>query len=82
MSTLERINLNIPVEARSRLRKLARARGVNESETARALLLRALDDVEREEFYRAARAAHENAAHRARHLEILRAFEGLRGPTR
>ncbi len=77
MSALERINLNIPAVARKRLKKLAQARGVNESETARELLLYALREAERREFFDAAAAVASNPAHRERHLKILKAFEGV-----
>ncbi len=75
---LERINLNIPREARKKLRAVAKRRRQSESEVARSLLVDALDRAERDEFYRRAAEAQTPAA-RAREIAICRAFERLRG---
>src|SRR2546425_6376611 len=73
---LERINLNIPTEARRRLKGVARRTGRTESETARALLLQALDRAEREEFYRKCAEA-DTLELRERTIAMITAFEKL-----
>jgi hypothetical protein len=75
---LERINLNVPSGVRARLRALATQQGRTESETARALLIGALDGALREQFYRSV-AATQTPELSARDLQILRAFEKLDG---
>jgi hypothetical protein len=49
---LERINLNVPPEARRRLQAIAKKLKKTESELARELLLEALERAERDQFYR------------------------------
>jgi predicted DNA-binding protein len=75
---MERINLNVPPDVRKRLKSAAKRAGRTEAEVARALLTRALDREEREEFYRRV-AETMTPAIRARKLEILAAFERLGG---
>ncbi len=78
---MERINLNIPSEARRRLRGVAKRLGRTQSEVARALLLEALDNAEREDFYRRVAQA-QTPELREHRLRILAAFERLRGKAR
>jgi hypothetical protein len=73
-----RINLNVPADVRLQLRELATRAGRTEAEVARALLVDALERARREESYRRVAEA-QTSATRARDLEILRAFENLRG---
>ena len=75
---MERINLNIPADARKQLRELARLKWRTESEIARGLLVDALARAKREEFFRAIAKA-QTPEFLARDLEILRAFERLGG---
>jgi hypothetical protein len=76
--TLERINLNVPVDVRRRLREMAAQTGRTEAEVARSLLIGALDRAHREELYRRVGEAYTSRL-RARDLKILRAFERLDG---
>ncbi len=75
---LERINLNIPSEARRRLKSVARRTGRTESETARELLLHALDRAERDEFYRRVGEAY-TLELRERDVQMITAYEKLGG---
>lgn len=75
---MERINLNVPADVRKRLRSVARMRGCTEAEAARSLLMGALEEQEREEFYRQAAAA-VTPEYTKRQREILDAFERLDG---
>jgi hypothetical protein len=75
---VERLNLNIPEDARKVLQKLARSSNKREAELARELLLRAIRQAEKEEFVRKLEASMTPAA-RQRHLEIAEALERLRG---
>jgi hypothetical protein len=75
---MERINLNVPADVRRRLRALAARQGRNEAEVARSLLVAALDQARRDEFYRRVAEA-QTPKLRKRTLEILRAFEKLDG---
>ena len=75
---MERLNLNIPKEARVMLRQLARNSDQREAEYARLLLLRAIKDARREDFFRRFRAA-QTPAKIKRDLEIARAFWKIRG---
>ncbi len=78
---LERINLNVPGDARRRLQAIAKKLDKTESELARELLLDALDRAEREQFYR--RVADETTpALRERMLFVAEALEKLDGRTR
>ncbi len=78
---MERLNLNLPAEARERLRTLARGASRREAEYARELLLRAIEAEEREDFAREMDAA-TTPALRERLRTIAGAMEKLRGPTR
>ena len=73
---MERINLNVQPDMRRRLREMAERRGRTESDMARTLLMNALEAAWREEFYEQVAAAYSDE-HRARDLEIARAFETL-----
>lgn len=75
---MERLNLNIPSQARVRLRRIARAASRTESEVARELLLSAIGRSEREAFYsKVAQTLTEEQ--RRRQIQILGAFESLDG---
>lgn len=78
---MERVNLNLPAEDRARLKRLAARVRRTEAELARELLLRALGQVEREEFARAVAAA-QTPDRKARDRVIARALERLHAPTR
>jgi hypothetical protein len=75
---MERLNLNIPTEARKTLKRFAREANLREAEFARKLLLKQLKLRERAEFYKKVAAA-QTPEHRKRMLEIARAMEKLRG---
>lgn len=77
-AALERVNLNLPSEARSRLKRLAKALKRTEGEVVRDLVLTALDREERAEFQRRV-AASRTPERRARDREIAEALERLRG---
>ena len=75
---MERINLNVPIEARKRLRAVARRLGRTESEVARELLLDALGRAERVAFHE--RVASEMTPEiRRRMIEIAEALERING---
>ena len=75
---MERINLNVPPDVRKQLRQLARQSGRSEAEMARALLVGALEETRRAEFYRQVAEA-QTRERNARDLLVLRAFERLDG---
>lgn len=75
---LERINLNVPPEARKRIRAVAKRLKRTESEVARQLLLDGLRHAEREAFFRQV-AEELTPDARARMIEIAEAFERLDG---
>lgn len=75
---LERINLNVPVEARKRLRAVAKRLGRTETEVARELFLDALGHAERRDFY-ARVAAEMTPAIRERMIEVAEALERIHG---
>jgi predicted DNA-binding protein len=77
-SALERVNLNLPLEARDRLRSLAKAAGQAEGAYARQLLLSAIEQAEGLEFRRTLEASR-TADRRARDRQIAEAVERLRG---
>ena len=78
---MERLNLNVPAEARAALRRIAKREARREAEVARDLLLRAIDNDEREEFFRALEAAQKpELRDRLRHIN--QAMEKLRGSSR
>ena len=75
---MERLNLNIPAEARRKLKELAAATGKKEAELARHLLLDSLERARREQFLsRIEERWTDEAADRL--VEICRAMEGLHG---
>jgi hypothetical protein len=71
---MERINLNVPNSVRVRLQRMARRLDKTEAETARELLVYALERTEREELYRRVAAA-QTPSLRERQLRIVAAFE-------
>lgn len=75
---LARVNVNLPAEARDKLRHLAKAAGRPEAAYARDLLLDALERAETTEFRRRL-AASRTPERRKRDLEIVAALERLRG---
>ena len=77
-AALERVNLNLPAEARERLRLLAKAAGQPEGVYARDLLVAALADAESSEFRRRL-AASRTPERRERDRRIAGALERLRG---
>jgi len=77
-TSLGRINLNVPVEARRRLRAVAKYVGRTESEVARELLLEGLGRREREQFYEKV-ASEMTPAIRKRMLEVAEALEHING---
>jgi hypothetical protein len=78
---VERLNLNIPSEARARLQRLAASSRRREGELARELLLRAIDEQERIELERKLQAA-QTPALKKRLAELAKGMEKLRGTTR
>lgn len=78
---MERINLNIPGEARRELKRAAKRMGRTESEVARMLVLDGLERLSRDEFYEKVAAAQTPELVK-RELEILAALERLDGPAR
>jgi predicted DNA-binding protein len=77
-SALERVNLNLPPEARDKLRTLARTAGQPEGVYARELLLSAIARAADAELRRKLEASR-TPERRARDREIAAAFERLRG---
>lgn len=77
-AALERVNLNLPAEARGRLRRLAKTLKSTEGELARELVLEALDRAERELFRRRVSESR-TPERRARDQVIAEALERLRG---
>jgi predicted DNA-binding protein len=75
---LERINLNVPKETRRRLRAVAKRLKRTESEVARHLLARALDQLDKDEFYRAV-AENITPEMRRRMIEVAEALEHVDG---
>lgn len=78
---LERVNLNLPSDARERLRRLATAAREPEAAFARDLLIDAIARAERAYFRRRLEASR-TPERRARDLEIAAALERLHGETR
>lgn len=74
----ERINLNVPTEARRRLRAVAKRLGRTETELARELFLDGLTRAERSSFYDRV-AAEMTPAIRKRMIEIAEALERING---
>ncbi len=75
---MERVNLNLEAADRVRLRRLARRAHVREAELVRALLLRAIEQAERDDVVVRVNRA-QTAARRARDRQIAHALEKLRG---
>jgi predicted DNA-binding protein len=75
---MERLNLNIPAEARARLRRIAQAASRTESEVARDLLLSGIAQSERDTFYLEV-SRNLTDRQRQRQIEMLDAFESLDG---
>lgn len=78
---MQRLNLNVPAEARAALKRLAKRDGRREAEVARELLLRAIEEAERDEFFRELEASRTPAL-RERLQRIGRALETLHGRAR
>ena len=79
---MERINLNVPKDARARLRGYAKRHRKSETAVARDLLLVALEEAEREEFYEKAAETMKRPGVRERLLEIHDALERYRARAR
>jgi hypothetical protein len=77
-AALQRLNLNLPSEARDKLRSLAKTAGQPEGVYARKLLLSALARAEAAEFRRRLEASR-SPARRERDRQIADALERLRG---
>jgi len=76
--SLERINLNVPSEARKRLKAVAKRLRRTETEVARELFLDGLGRAERDQFYdRVANAMTPEI--RQRMIQIAEAFERIDG---
>ena len=71
---MERINLNVPTSVRAKLKDVAAELALTEAETARKLIIDALERHERERLLRQMVDAYTPAI-RNRHLSILNAFE-------
>jgi predicted DNA-binding protein len=75
---LDRINVNVPPEARKRLKAVAKRLGRTEGELARELLLEALRQAERAEIYE--QIANEMTPEiRNRMIEVAEALEKIDG---
>jgi hypothetical protein len=79
-TTLERVNLNLPADARARLRRLAKAAHEPEATFARELLVDAIQRAERARFRQRLETSR-TPERRARDLEIATGIERLRGQT-
>ena len=77
-TALARVNLNLPVSAREKLRVLAKTAGQPDAVYARELLVSALERAEAAEF-RQRLDASRTPARRERDREIASAMERLRG---
>jgi hypothetical protein len=77
-NALKRVNLNLPSDARERLRRLADAAHEPEAAYARGLLVEAIARAERAHFRKRLEASR-SPERRARDLEIAGAIERLRG---
>lgn len=77
-SRLERLNLNLPGDARVRLKRLAKSSGETEARYARELLVDAIERSEKASFKRRLEASR-TPERRARDLEIAAAIERFRG---
>jgi hypothetical protein len=77
-TALERVNLNLPTDARERLKRLAAAAREPEATYARALLVDAIERAEGARFKKRLEASR-TPQRRARDLEIAAGVERLRG---
>jgi hypothetical protein len=77
---MEPLTLRLPAEARLALRRIARRDGRPEAEVARDLLLRAIDEEERERFFLELEAS-ATPALRERLSRLAAAVETIRGGT-
>jgi hypothetical protein len=77
-TALNRVNLNLPADARERLRSLAKAAGQPEAVYARSLLLGALEEAAKTAFRSKLKEARTPEL-RKRERQILLAMERLRG---
>jgi hypothetical protein len=78
---MERLNLNVPGDARKTLRRLAASAKKKEAEYARELLLGAIEQAERDEFFHAMETAMTPRV-RKRLRAVAGALEKLRGNPR
>jgi hypothetical protein len=78
MAASKRVNLNLPADARQRLRDLAKAANEPDAVYARSLLLRAINRAERAAFKQRLGASR-TPERRARDLEIAKSLEKLNG---
>jgi hypothetical protein len=78
MGATERVNLNLPGDARARLRELAKAAKKPEAVYARSLLVKAIDRAERAAFRQQLEASR-TPERRARDLEIATSLEKIHG---
>lgn len=78
---MERLNLNVPVEVRRKLKRLAARADRREAELARELLVRAVEEAERKEIRERFRETMSPQL-RKRLREISHAMEKLRGSAR
>jgi hypothetical protein len=75
---MERINLNVPSDARKRLKAVAKRLGRTESAVARELFLEGLGRAERAQFYEKV-AGEMTPAIRQRMIQIAEALERMNG---
>jgi hypothetical protein len=77
-STLERVNLNLPADAREQLKRLAEAAHEPEAAYARTLLVDAIKRADRARFRKRLETSR-TPERRTRDLEIAAAIERFRG---
>ena len=75
---MERLNMNLPSAAKKSLGRLAKAAKRREAEYARDLLVKAIEDAEREALFDQLAVA-QTPERRARDRQIALAMEKLRG---
>jgi hypothetical protein len=75
---MERVNLNLPAEARAKMRALAKERGVTEAEYAREIVLAGISRAELELVATKVRLSR-TPARRALDRQTIEALEKLRG---
>ena len=81
VGSMERLSLNLPTDRRRTLRRLAREAGKREAELARDFLIGAIDEAERDEFFRQV-AAGMTPALRKRMRALARSVEAIRDGAR